>query len=457
MLQEFERNEKNDVPTIISSDDYADIAEYYYNNDDAERAEHVVDVALGLYPGAISPLLMKARIELIDRNNPDLAEQIAEQIEDKTDPDYHYFVAELMLSKGQASDADEYLEEHFNDYDEEERDYFAIDSATLFLDYDNVEFATKWLRRTTDTSFDEYTELIARLAAIHGEFDKAIRAYKKLLDNNPYSIDYWTSLATAQFMNNDMEDTVNSCEYILAIDPKNATGLVNKAGALYNIGNYEEAINCYKHYLELYPNDEDASLLIGQCCILLDNYEEAINYLQKAKSLAEPDSLNLPNILRSLAGALSQSGQAEKGLAELDSLVGAEKETWETKFYRGELLQCLGREDEADECFTQAIEDSDCDPEIVTTIAGMFYENENIQSAYKIFSSFFKRVKDYHHGHACFASCCYDLGLETEFLEQLQLAVKYEPDVASKALSHIFPAGMSPSKYYQYYVSHNQQ
>ncbi|MBQ4445011.1 MAG: hypothetical protein II910_02000, partial [Prevotella sp.] len=65
ILQYYEECERDDVPCIISSDDYVDIAEYYnVVKNNADKAEKVIDTAIKLYPGVTSPLVFKSRIML---------------------------------------------------------------------------------------------------------------------------------------------------------------------------------------------------------------------------------------------------------------------------------------------------------------------------------------------------------------------------------------------------------
>lgn len=457
ILQEFEENELKGVPTIISSEDYTDIAEYYYDNGNEDRAEYVINIATQLYPGAIAPLLLIARIELIDRHNPERAEQIAERIEDKTDPEYHYFKAELLLIRGQVSNANKYLNEHYAERDDEDKDYFAIDVGTLFMDYDEYSLASMWAARVKDTSIEEYLRLAGRLATEDGNFKKGISFYKKLLDIDPYSLEDWIALASAQFLNFDMEGAINSCEFALAIDPNNATAIINKAEALYNIGNYEEAVRFFYRYLEQIPDSINILLQVGQALIMLERYDEAIEHLRKAKELVSIYSYERADILRNLAWALCQTEHPEEGLAELDLLSDKDNDYWETKFYRGVMLNCADRHEEAEPYFIAAIKDANCNPTLAATIATMFYDNGDIDFAYKLYTLIFSRFKRYHNGHAYYAACCYKLNKEEEFLKQLKLAVKHEPDIAKKVLSIIFPSRLAPAKYYQYYISHKKE
>lgn len=450
MLKEFEENEKNGLPNIISAEDYVDVAEYYYNKGEVEHALQVTDTAMRLYPGEATPLLFKSRIELLDNNDPEKAIFYAEQIDDKTDLEYYYIMAEIMLAQGQAQDADSYLEECYSSLDEEDKQYFEIDAAMLFLDYDIVDGAEKWFDRCSNHKLIEYTELKARLKMANGEFETSKMLYQKLIDKDPYSTQYWNALASSQFFSNDIEGAINSCEYSIAIDPNNAMALLNKANGLYNLGNYAEARKYYMRYNELCPDDDNGVMLIGLCYLLLEDYPNAITYLQKALSIANDDSINRIDTYKDLAYALCRQNRVDEAMTTLDKAEKLDCDLNEMLVYRGSLLLGCGRLDESKNCFMKALARSNNRPDIFMKIVIAFYESGDIALAYKMFSAFYRHVSGWTKGYAYFAACCYDLGKYAEFLKYLKRAVKYTPNEAYEVLGNLFPDGTSPDDYYDY-------
>ena len=150
ILKNFEEADDNERYTSLDPDELVDIAEYYYNNGDTGKAEEIVNNVMSFYPGNPAPLLFKARMALIESHDIPKAEHYTEQIEDKTDLEYFYIKAEIMLVEKQAARADMYLEDKFTEIDEDDKDYFTIDSAALFLDYNETDIAEKWLKRCYD-------------------------------------------------------------------------------------------------------------------------------------------------------------------------------------------------------------------------------------------------------------------------------------------------------------------
>lgn len=453
LLNKFNGVDDNSVYVVFDPDELMDVAEYYYNSGDRERALSIIDNTLSVYPGSVAPLLFKARIALLDENDVEKAESITELIDDKTDLEYTYMKAEIMLFQGQSMLADNYLEDRFNNISAEDSDYFAIDSSALFLDYNCVNIAEKWLKRSGDTECAEYKEQAARISVEKGEYERSKQLFNELIDKDPFSIHYWNALASTQFFNNNIEDSIQSSEYSIAIDPENSAALLNKANGLYNLGNFSEALKYYKRYNKQCPNDENGEMLIGFCHLLLDEYEEAITHLEKAEKLLPPDSRNLVDIYKDWAFALCRMGQMEESAAVLDKTDNLDCDHNEIMVYRGNLLLGCGYLEDAKECFMQALRASGFSPAIVMKIAITIYESGDLQLAYKMFRNLYDNNRDWNDGYAYFAACCYDLGKTDEFLAGVKKAAENTPLELKLLFGKLLPKDMQPSEYYQYLIN----
>lgn len=450
LLSKFEANEGGCVYGMLDPDELMDVAEYYYNSGNRERAEEIIDNTLSVFPGSAPPLLFKARIALLDNNGIAEAERFTEMIEDKTDLEYFYMKAEIMLAQGNIAIADKYLEERFGEISDDDRDYFAIDAAALFLDYDSVDLAEKWIGRSEDTDCTEYKEQVARIFVERGEYEKSKTLFNELIDKDPFSIHYWNSLASTQFFNNNIEDSIQSSEYSIAINPDNAAALLNKANGLYNLGNYKEALKYYKRYSKQCPNDENGEVLIGFCHMLLYEYEDAVIHFKKAEQLLPQGSCNLVDVYKDWAFALCRLGRMEEGMAILDKADKLDCDHNEIMVYRGNLLAGNGFFDKAKECFVKALRMSGYSPSIFMNIALTVFESGDYPLAYKMLKLLYSKYPDWNDGHAYYAACCYDLGKTDEFLISLKTAAEKAPSELEIVLGRLFPEDMKPQDYYQY-------
>lgn len=450
VLKRFAEAEANGTYAMLDSDELVDVAEYYYNNGNVKYALDIIETALSVYPGSAAPLLFKARIALIEHHDSQTAEMYTEQITDKLDVDYHYMKAEIMLADGHADMADEYLEAKFDEIDEDEQDYFAIDVAALFIDYSDIARGGKWLERSNDTNSADYKEQKARIMLEKGNYEKSEELYNELIDENPYSTQYWNSIASSQFFNNKIEESIRSSEYSIAINPNNVSALLNKANGLYNLGNYEEALKFYLRYNKLCPNDEYGEMLIGFCYLLFDKYEEAIRHFEKSEALSDHKSPNLVDIYKDWAFALCRLGRMDECMAVLDKASLLDCDQNEMLVYKGSLLLGTGHHEEAKEYFIRAIKSSGYSPKVFMNIATIVYESGDIEVSYNMFKTLFSANAGWTNGYAYFAACCYDLDKQHEFLDSLEKAVRYSPKEAERLLGKLFPEGMKPKDYYNY-------
>lgn len=262
-LRTYEDSIKGNKGQFLDSEELADIAEYYHLLGRDDEAMQTVDYAISMFPGAISPLTFKARMVLITEDNPELAEELAEEIEDKTDIDYHILKAEILVATNEPEEANEYLISHFDaDQDQETMEDYILSCTEMFLDYDETKFAELWLQKSELTNDEDYKEFKARILKNKGQFKESERIFNELLDDDPYSASYWDQLSQTQFLQDDIQNSITSSEYALAIDPNDYTAIFNKANGLVRLGNYKEAINYYERYKELCPKQYKSSMSV---------------------------------------------------------------------------------------------------------------------------------------------------------------------------------------------------
>ena len=90
--------------------------------------------------------------------------KLADQIKDKEDPEYSHIIAEIMIFEGKEEEANQYLEDWYQERkDEEYMEDYAMDTAWLLLDLGLPDLAWKWLDYVDDRDEEEYLELCKRI------------------------------------------------------------------------------------------------------------------------------------------------------------------------------------------------------------------------------------------------------------------------------------------------------
>ncbi|MBR1401519.1 MAG: tetratricopeptide repeat protein [Prevotella sp.] len=452
ILKEYEDCEKRNVPCIISSEDYADIAEYYDNNNLTEQALRAIDAALDIYPGEIYPLALRARFALVHNHNPQEARFYANQIEDKGNMEYHYLMAEIFIAEKQTEKADSYLEKVFEDIDEDELEESILDVASLFTDYEQYETSWKWLQKIDERDDEEYLLLLGRTLEGLGRNEESEKVFNKLIDIDAFSSDYWDCLAATQYNQHKFNESISSSEYSIALNPDNDEATLNIANGLYSLGNYAEALSYYERYNKLRPDDEYGELFSGICLINLDRNEEALEHLLRAEKIAPPYSNNLTDICQEIAFAKDKTGDLEGALASLDKAAQLNGNHAELLVLKGQFYLEHNQTEEAQLCFNNAIRESNSAPDIFYRIAVAAYEAGYVHMAGEMLDILYKNT-NWNKGYSYMAVCQFLGNNMNRFYEYLQKAVEQDAREAKLILGYMFPEGMDPSEYYQYAIS----
>jgi len=450
-LSRYEEYRKNGTPVFLDSEALTDIAEYYHSKGRAELAVDVADHALSIFQGATAPLVFKARMALLDGDDPIEAEQIAEQIADKTDLDYYYIKAEIMLADSQPAAADQYLEECAEHVGDEEYADYLLDVATIFTDYEKMDYAYKWLQKSDETDLADYRELLGRIYLGTGRYAESEQIFNKLIDESPFTSQYWNELASAQFMQNNYNDCITSSEYAIAINPNDEDALLNKANGLLNLENYEEALRFYKLYTDNSLNKDVGELYQGVSLLNMNRIQEAVIHLKQAEKHLTHLSTCHVELYQEMAFALSRLGHTEEALEYVGKTDLLPCDHNEMLVLRGHIVLECHRDQEANAYFRQALTQSNYAPNIILRVAISLYDNSYIEEAYEMLTTLTKIVdSDWANGFSYLAICAKELGKQDEYLKYLKEAVTRNPQEARTVLRDFFPEGMSPTEYYNH-------
>lgn len=453
ILDSYETILQTGEQPFMDADDLVEIADYYDNNGEGDKAAAAIEHALDLFPNATMPNVFKAR-QALEEGDYETARNYADAIGDHDDPDYHYLMAEIMIAEGQPDKADEYLRDYGESVAAEEWEDFIKDCADLFVDYDISEKAYEWMMRSKGDDSNDFKELMGRTLLGLGKYKDSERIFNELIDRNPYSLNYWNALASAQLLDEDYPNAITSSEFAIAINPNDPNGLANKANSLMRLGNFEEALDFFQRLEKIDPNNEVVLLNEGICLVNSNRQEEALGRLERALEVATEESELLPQIYMELAFCYSHMQQADKALEMMDRCMEYPCDMADMMVIRGHLLLECNMVKEAEQSFKDAIQLSDNAPIVLLRIIVSLYDNRYLTSCYDMFKKFFRMVDSespaYVKGYAYMALCCHTMGKFGEFLEYLEKAAKYNPRETKLVLGFLFPETMEPNEYVSY-------
>lgn len=451
-LLKYETARKHGGSIYMEPDDLTDIAEYYHSKGNWKEAQTAAEYAANLFPGSTSPLAFLTRLALYREHDIPKAQRYADQITDKSDMEYDYVQAEIMIVDNRMEEANRYLEGRYAQLEDEDKKDFVIDVADLYADYDMPALASKWLERSDEKDDDDYQELLGRIRMEQGNFEECEKIFNDLIDKNPYSSPYWNQLASSQFQRNDIKDSIASSEFSIAINPNDEEAILNKANGLYRLGNYEEALEYYKRYIRLCPKDEAGELYFATTLLNMNRLQEALIHLKKAEQMADSSSPNLIEIDQEMAFTLSRLGHLEEALdyvGKAEALNGTDVD--DMMVLRGHLYLEHDQQEKAQACFQKAIHHSNSSPHIFLRIAVSVYDNGYIELAYRMFTALLGAVDEkWSEGYSYLAVCCHALGKKEECLKAVKKALEVNPQEAENVLSDIIPKGVDVADYYLY-------
>lgn len=450
MLATYEEAVNTGQPVFMDADELAEIADFYQMTEQYDEADDAIELALSLAPGAIAPLTYKIH-EALWNGDTEEARNYLDQIIETEEPDYVYDKAEILMAEEREEECDAYLREELSKVPPDEYQDYVIDVANLWADYNYPEKAMEWMSRAKQEDTPQFKELLGRTLFGLGKYTDSERIFNELIDTNPFSKYYWNALASAQLMNEDYDNAIQSSEYAIAIDPKDPDGLIAKANGLFRLNNYEEAIEYFRRYLQEVPDDELALLNQGTCLINLERNDEAIEVLREAARVSAGSDDYLPDIYQELAFAYSEKGETDKALDYLNMTDDLNCDHVQIEVVKGHILLSDGRMEEAEEHFKNAVRESSEPLITLLRVIVSIFDNRYLEAAHALFANYFRVVpQDHKDGYAYMALCCYELKLYTEFLDYLKMACDRNPKECKLVLGHIFPEGLDPKEYYSF-------
>ena len=255
ILKVYEEKLNSGENFLFDIDDLIDVADYYTYNDEVEKSNVAMEMAYKLYPDSSMPLLFKAQ-QALDNGDKEAVKHYLRRITDKDNAQYKNFYAEFLIAQDKVNEANRFLLQCLDECEsKEERNSFVIDCGNLFADYHENKLLSDWLKLYTGDMTEDAMELYARESFLNQDYEKSEKLFAKLTEDHPYTKQYWSTLASSQYLQDHFSDCIASIEYALAIDPNYKEGLHTKATTLQRIGRSEEAMTYYSAYCALCPLD----------------------------------------------------------------------------------------------------------------------------------------------------------------------------------------------------------
>lgn len=469
LLRKYERAKQEGLPCYLDSDEFIDISEYYLDNGRLLELMETVDEGLALHPD--DEYLISLKINgLISLHRFDEAKYLLPLLETANDHDAYYFKGQLAAVDG--DDAAATL--HFQSWMQQEREecegmgnkaealerykdaYFhvMVSFTDLSTNGDVANTIQLWgeeyLKTFSPLDGDDNDLDIAHLCHDADLIDLEIRLYSQCLDSNPYMEQGWTYLASLQHVQGMIDDSLNSAENALAVNPDDVQALMIRAHAYFDKQQYSNALDDYLRYYEA-SEDDSCLMIIGRCYMQLGTLEEGHKYLIKARDYCrtlgkdkEAQAYNRGFI----ADSLSLGGFDKEALALINVVLRSFPDDVDYRMQRANILLAQDKVEKAVDEYMKAASISNARVSNLMIAAGTLMANNYYRAALFLLYVASKETNDPEHRKtfAYIANISFQLGINDVFLDMIEKACKYSPDTVG-ALWEKDLIGIDPKDY----------
>lgn len=455
-LARYESMLQSGSSAYLDADELTDIAEYYMQQQQMEKADACIQYALQLHPGSTDPLIFIARQKMFAGDYKG-AKAVRDSISDTLDREVFFLNAELLLHEGTPQEATDYLERQEVNIEDEDKALFLYDSAYIFIDYGAYREALKWADRYVQLVPDSkdkkylYAEIYSGLHVP----ETAKHYINQVLDENPYDIKFWLFLSEMQRDSNEVDEALESCDIALAIEEDNPQAMIAKTALLLYTEDYQKSHELMDHYIKVYPDDELGYLYKGATFSGECKYEAALPFLVRAKEIAEKkSSFSLPFVYVQLSYDFSEMHREEEAIRYLSLAYEINGNEVEYLVEKGHIHLKCHKLDKACQCYMEATHKSDTPYETllegcIKVLEAYYYDyvypylrlivlNPTVGQATKA------------RARAYLGLCCRRLYMNEQFLHYLKMTCDADDRLAYEVYRREFPSYLLPEDYYEY-------
>lgn len=287
IMERYERMLRTGSVSYFDALELSNIADYYQSIGFYEDADRALQFGFDMHPADSDLLITKAH-GLLMRGKSAEARQIAESLPEQGSREVLFLEGCIDLFDEDVEMADLLFSRAIEADEADAGMYFDI--IAKLIDYCQYDKAQQWIDKAMlfEPESKSFHELQADLYDATQNFDKAIEAYNRLIDEYPYDTYYWEQLAMAWYHKDDAQKALECFDFLEAIDPDNEHAPYLHVQCLFEEDRIPEARFMIESLLKDNPDSVAALTYMGTCCGIENNHIKALGYLTKAAKL-DPD------------------------------------------------------------------------------------------------------------------------------------------------------------------------
>lgn len=321
-IEEYEQNIESGTPFYMDASILMDIEEYYEKSERPYDAERIMRFAEKLHPDSEDVLVVKA-YRLKSAGKWRQALETIRRIPNQESRDVQLFFIEWDVAMARIDKAEKRLNENLRQCLPPDDEDLLFDYGEILVDYGYNVRALKYLTKVSPHSslHKRADELVGDVCCQLGRYEESISAFTRLVDADPYDSVSWTQLAEVQYKAGRYADSMESCDYALAIDDTNSRARLFRLYSLCAMKRFDEALRQYEEYAKGGSEDYAMHMLLGEEFVNQECYAEARKPLQEALRLCPMESPDRIRIVSALSMVFIAYGKNEEACELMQTLV----------------------------------------------------------------------------------------------------------------------------------------
>lgn len=452
ILSTYEQAVEAQRSVYMDADELTDIAEYYAVNQQHDKANQAIALALRLHPGSTDPQVFVARQEMM-MNHIDEAFALCDDIDDQTDREVVFLRAELLIRDYREQEAVQLLEDSY--YGTDDKEAYLADTVALLIDYNLWPEAHDWCERMKAECPNSISALVyeAEILIFAHQFAEAIHKLEHILDTDPYQIHAWDLLAEAQCTQSLYAEAIESCEYALAIAPNDYRAQAVMGNCHYQLGHYDKAHHYFELSLQTAPDDV-IHQMDAICLFKMGLYEQASEKLGVVIRMVQNDAprqtfLTMQQAL--VEAKLHHTDRATQLLDEVGKTIDNDSDIEDFELVYAQVMMENHNMEQCKKHFRQALRHSDNPDKTAVVIGIAFWEKGYFEEAVKMLATVVKtpHTDEAHYALPYLAYCYMSMGKMRLYLSTLKKAIDCSPELTQEVFADVYPH-VPLSDYYPY-------
>jgi tetratricopeptide (TPR) repeat protein len=349
-LDRFEQMIRDNDSYYFDSEDLEEIVFYYQDLCQYGKALEAIQHALNLFPGNIQLLIREGEVlTAMGQLHRALSKlKSAERVE----PLHPDLLMAFAIAYGQLHEHDksiQYLERALLHSDEDNYDDIALELALEYQNAEKPEKAIELLSHLMNNKPESEAVMyeLAYCLETTNRLAEGMEIFQKHVDTFPMNFSGWYCLGNLQQQLEQLEESLESYDFALALTPDFVPAMFNKAQALFKLDQFKEAISVLEDTFEFEVPDSGTLCHIGECYEKLDDLHTAIQCYRRALQL-DP---NCADAFMGLAVVKDHWGELDEAFACANTAHRLDPENTE---YHSAMIKVLMRQEKWDVALQEA-------------------------------------------------------------------------------------------------------